>query len=264
VAGAKGGAHYRLFVGQAGERSTPGPNVADLDSPSGRDWQSDPYPDYARDIETSIKFSGLDLHFFTRGKMFEIERVARDRFTDPSKISCLDIGCGIALGHRWLEGRFASLTGVDVSAEAIDKATIDNPHNRYCCYDGKTLPFDAGTFDIAFTICVLHHVPPSHWLHFLNDAQRVLRPDGVFLVIEHNPFNPLTQLTVFRCPFDRDAHLLRPARLRRLMRQSGFSGVKSYYIFAVPLSGRIGNAANRGLSSLPIGAQYVTVGKPAR
>jgi SAM-dependent methyltransferase len=234
--------------------------MADLNGPSARDWQSDPYPNYVRDIETSIKFSGLDLDFFTRGKMVEIERIARDRFADLSKISCIDIGCGIALGHRWLNGRFASLTGVDVSAEAIAKAAADNPCNHYCSYDGAALPFDPGTFDIAFTICVLHHVPPGDWLHFLCEVRRVLRPGGIFLVIEHNPFNPLTQLTVFRCPFDRDAHLLRPGKLRRLMWQSGFKGVKSRYLFAVPLGGRIGDAANRGLSWAPIGAQYVTTG----
>jgi len=235
--------------------------MAGSENSSARDWRSDPYPNYVREIETSIKFAGVDLDFFTRGKMLEIERIAGDRFADPSKISCLDIGCGIALGHRWLNGHFAALTGIDVSAEAVAKAAIDNPDNRYRCYDGGTLPFEADTFDIAFTICVLHHVPPSAWLRFLQEARRVLRPGGIFLVIEHNPFNPLTRLAVFRCPFDRDAHLLRPARLRRLMQQSGFRNVKSHYLFAVPLSGRIGEAANRGLSSVPIGAQYVTVGQ---
>jgi hypothetical protein len=68
----------------------------------------------------------------------------------------------------------------------------------------------------ALSFCVLHHVPPTQWVGFLCEMRRVVRPDGLVCLIEHDPLNPLTKLVVARCEFDRDAVLLRAGRARAL------------------------------------------------
>ena len=55
------------------------------------------------------------------------------------------------------------------------------------------------------------------------EAARVLRPGGVFAIIEHNPLNPATRLIVRRLPMDRNAILLGARETRRLLRAAGFA-----------------------------------------
>jgi ubiquinone/menaquinone biosynthesis C-methylase UbiE len=81
-------------------------------------------------------------------------------------------------------------------------------------FDGTCIPFPAGHFDLAFLACVLHHIPHSEHVEILQEVRRVLRPGGALVIFEHNPYNPLTVRAVKSCPFDENAVLLRPGRLR--------------------------------------------------
>jgi SAM-dependent methyltransferase len=108
------------------------------------------------------------------------------------------------------------------------------------------------------TVCVLHHVPPERWESFAHEMRRVTRPGGVIFVIEHNPFNPLTQLAVSRCSFDADAVLLRASKTYELLKKTGATKITTEFFLALParrgVFGRLGRLAGR----LPIGAQYLT------
>src|SRR5207237_8865176 len=99
---------------------------------------------------------------------------------------------------------------------------------------GAELPSASGEFDFAFAICVLHHVPPADWLGFIREMARVIRPGGAVCIIEHNPLNPLTQLSVRRCEFDRDAVLLPSWRTAGLMARAGLRAVDGRYLLGLP------------------------------
>ena len=58
------------------------------------------------------------------------------------------------------------------------------------------------------------------------------------MVFEHNPKNPLTMRVVNRCPFDRDAVLLKSAETVRLFEQAGFEAVERRYILTIPAANR--------------------------
>jgi ubiquinone/menaquinone biosynthesis C-methylase UbiE len=118
------------------------------------------------------------------------------------------------------------------------------------------LPYDDRAFDLVFTSCVLHHVPPNHWQGFLGEMRRVLRRGGIGCVIEHNPWNPMTRLAVLRCPFDKDAILLRAAKVEALLRETGFAEIRSEHILLLPQAGRLARKIERALATLPLGAQY--------
>jgi ubiquinone/menaquinone biosynthesis C-methylase UbiE len=118
------------------------------------------------------------------------------------------------------------------------------------------LPYDNATFDLVFTSCVLHHVPPEDWQAFIAGMRRVLRPGGIACVIEHNPWNPMTRLAVLRCPFDKEAVLLRAAKVEALLRQIGFKEIRSEHILLSPLAGRLALRIERALAAVPLGAQY--------
>jgi SAM-dependent methyltransferase len=224
-------------------------------------WAEQPYPDYVADVNHSIAFSGVEQGFFTRGKARRMLDALRRRGADPARTRLLDIGCGVGLIHPYIAPELAEVIGVDVALDALAEARKANPSIPYQGYDGAALPAADGAFDAAMTICVMHHVPPAQWSAFVADAMRALRPGGLFMVFEHNPWNPLTRLAVSRCPFDFDAALLSPPRLRGLLRGAGFVDVACEFLFFTPFANARVAALEDWLRWCPAGAQYVAIGR---
>jgi SAM-dependent methyltransferase len=217
---------------------------------------------YGEEVEQSVGFSGLKHEFFLKAKSDLIQRLIVERGLQAggSRLRALDIGCGIGSLHKHLKGTFDSMSGCDISSQSIVRATGDNPENSYRVCTHSSLPFDDGAFDLAFASCVVHHVPPPSWGAFFLEMRRVVRPGGVACIIEHNPFNPLTQLAVFRCPFDADAVLLSSKMASRLMASAGFEQVKTEHFLLFPTATSAARRLERSLSRLPLGAQYACSG----
>src|ERR1700704_117553 len=124
------------------------------------DHHADTYRD---DVANAIRWSGKDVDYFAEGKADLLVDVARRRLGDPTKLSALDVGCGVGVTDRFLAGRFGDLHGVDIASNAVEKAREANPKVHYASYDGGALPFADDAVDLAFTICVIHHVPTDDW-----------------------------------------------------------------------------------------------------
>ena len=224
-------------------------------------WARDPYPDYVAEVNRSIAFSGAEQDFFTTGKARRVLELLRRLGETPAEMSLLDIGCGVGLIHRHLASSFRTIAGVDVAGEALAAAHAGNPSIRYDHYDGRRLPCADSAFDAAIAICVMHHVPPAQWRDFVAEAWRALRPGGVLMIFEHNPWNPLTRWAVARCAFDFDAVLLKPPRLARLLREGGFQDIRREFLFFTPFSAAPIQSGEHYLRWCPAGAQYVAYGR---
>ena len=211
---------------------------------------------YEEKINAAIAFGGAEHQFYIDVKRDHILRLIGERVPDLAKLHVLDLGCGIGAYHGDLADRFATLHGVDVSARSLAVAAARHPSVRYACYDGVHAPYADGSFDVIFTICVMHHVPPAQWSGFVAEAKRVLRGGGLALVFEHNPYNPATQYIVKSCDIDKDAVLLHPGRLRRLFADAGFADIGTRSILSVLPKGRALTAIDGWLGALPFGAQY--------
>jgi SAM-dependent methyltransferase len=138
----------------------------------------------------------------------------------------------------------------------IEAARTANPKVDYRVADGTQLPFEDGSFDLAFAVCVLHHVPPPDRPVFVAELARVTRPGGLAVVLEHNPLNPLTRLAVSRCEFDDDAILLGRRETRGRLRAVGLEPVEQRYIIFFPWRSAVLGRAERALAPVPLGAQY--------
>jgi ubiquinone/menaquinone biosynthesis C-methylase UbiE len=211
---------------------------------------------YSDTVNKSVAFTGLDVDFFTKVKAGYILDICERAFGAASTVRALDVGCGVGNFHRLLQPHFAALSGVDVSAAAIAQAEQRHEKVDYRVYDGHRLPYDDNSFDLAFTICVMHHVPPAQWPAFSREMRRVIRPGGVALVFEHNPQNPLTLRAVNNCPFDEDAVLLRSTETAKLMHDAGFAKIDTRFILSIPAAGPTLRKIDRAFSRLPFGAQY--------
>ena len=217
----------------------------------------DQYKDsYKEAVNDAIAFSGLDVDFFMAVKAEQLLTTANELLGACRELHALDLGCGVGGYHGLLENGFGKLSGIDVSSACIEVAKARNPLVDYRTYDGARLPYDDETFDLVFTICVMHHVPPKMWQGFTAELRRVLRPGRLAVVFEHNPLNPFTRHVVNNCPFDRDAVLLWPGRLRALFHEAGFSQVRTRSILTVPPRGGGLKRLDRMLGVLPLGAQY--------
>ena len=217
----------------------------------------DVYADrYEEAVRHSIAFAGREHAFFTRRKAEHLLDLAQRRLGRLDEVRALDVGCGVGSTDAHLVGRLGSLEGVDTAAAAVERAAAANPGVRYRAYDGTRLPYDDEHFDLAFAICVVHHVAPADRAALAGELARVVRRGGIVAVFEHNPFNPLTRLAVARCAFDDDAVLLRPRRARRLLDEAGLRLVEQRYIVLMPSDRPSARSVEHAFRNAPLGAQY--------
>ena len=212
--------------------------------------------DYKTAINAAIPFSGLEVDFFTQVKAQIFCQLVGQAFPALAPLRILDIGCGPASVHALIAPSIGELVGVDVSQALIERARLENPTRSYRVYDGKDLPFSDNTFDICFTICVMHHVSPLLWEKFVSEMFRVTVPGGMVIVFEHNPYNPLTRIVVNRCEFDKEAVLLRSRNVITLLRGAGFVDLLERFFLVSPFRGRVFTMLDQCLCRLPLGAQY--------
>ena len=149
-----------------------------------------------------------------------------------------------------------NLRAIDVAATVVEEARLANPTVEYESYEGDQLPYPDQSFDAAFTIAVMHHVPPIQWLAFLKEMRRVVRPGGLIAIFEHNPINPLTQWIVRTCPIDNNAVLLSSRKLSKLVAEAKMVSIESRYILFTPLDGPRYRKFDKMIGWLPLGAQY--------
>lgn len=215
--------------------------------------------DYERVVQDSIAFSGLKHDFFLAAKVIRLGDLFRRHF-GAARPSLLDIGCGVGRMHPHLRPIVGRLAGTDVSSESIDRARADNPWADYRLDRRSGLPWEDASFDATLAVCVLHHVPVAERAAFMAEMARLTRPGGLAVIIEHNPWNPLTRLAVARCPFDHDAVLLRHSEAAGRLRAAGFRAVETSHFLVTPSLGAPALKLDRLLARLPLGAQYMAFG----
>jgi ubiquinone/menaquinone biosynthesis C-methylase UbiE len=222
----------------------------------------DPYADsYGESVQRSIDFCGQELEYFTRRKTEHLLDVTRRHLGDAKNLDFLDVGCGVGVTDAFLADRVGTLHGVDVAGEAIARAAERNPTVAYQSSDGVALPYHDEFVDVAFAICVMHHVALPERSAFVSEMRRVVRSGGLVVVFEHNPFNPLTRAAVNRCVFDEGVVLLRRRSVEAHLAAAGLALLESRYIIFTT-SQRPGLiACERRLGRVPFGAQHYVVAR---
>jgi SAM-dependent methyltransferase len=105
-----------------------------------------------------------------------------ERITESSTV--LDIGAGA--GERSIyqfKGKCQEMIGVDMDPQVVNNPLLD----KGILIDGKTLPFQNNTFDLAFSIYVLEHVGDPKT--FCREVSRVLKPGGEYWALTPNRFH---------------------------------------------------------------------------
>ncbi len=210
--------------------------------------------DYSQKMDRALAVVGLEHDFFFEAKVRQILD-ARRRVAASGAVRVLEIGCGIGLLIQRLRPLFDDVWGIDPSISSLGQAAARD--GRMIAADGVRTPFADESFDMVIAVCVLHHVPVDQRAAFLAEAARITRRDGLVMLCEHNPWNPLTRIVVGRCELDRDAVLLSQTEARRRLTAAGLSNIRSRYILFFPWRGAVWRWLEARLGWLALGGQYV-------
>ena len=178
----------------------------------------------------------------------------------------LDFGCGTGtfLGALRRSGAPLELFGCDISAGMVEAARARWDAGSLPVLHAVApgpLPLADAQFDVVTSVCVLHHIEPAARAGTVRELVRVLKPGGRLVIFEHNPLNPATRWLVARAPIDVNAQLLRAADCARLLARSGAVHDRTDYILFFPPRLRRLWTLERFLASVPLGGQYVVVGR---
>lgn len=207
-----------------------------------------------------IAASGEGPEYFSEYKIKDIAKaVSRPDGTTAAGLKLLDFGAGTGNSVPFVTKHFptASLTCLDLSQRSLDLAEKRFPGQAaYVRFGGDSIPFDDDHFDIAFAMCVFHHIDHSQHVQTLGELRRVIRPGGHLFVFEHNPLNPLTVRVVNQCPFDANARLIGAKDMKKRLLDAGFVNAKASYRVFFPRALRPMRATEPWLTWLPLGGQY--------
>jgi SAM-dependent methyltransferase len=215
---------------------------------------------YARDLQRGLAVSGESAEHFARERARRVrERLARWGL-EPRSV--LEFGCGTGTNLRFLREVFPAsrLVGLEPSAEMREQA-----RRALAGTPLELLPVaefrEQGSVDLVFVNGVFHHIPPPERARELARLRGWLAPGGALAVFENNPFNPGARWVMRRIPFDRDAVMVDPFRLRSALRDLGLVEVEARFYFVVPRWLRALRPLEAGLERWPLGAQYAVYGR---
>jgi SAM-dependent methyltransferase len=215
---------------------------------------------YETDLDQALSVSGENKDFFAEGRVRWLAQ--RLRVLGFETTFALDYGCGIggtAVLLRELLSA-ASVIGLDVSSRSIDvaKARHEGAGIRFHTFDQYATAAD---IDVVYCNGVFHHIPVPERDQAINYVFRALRPGGLFAFWENNPWNPGTRYVMSKCTFDRNAVTLSPPETTKLVRRNGFQVVRTDFCFFFPRALRWLRALEPNLASVPLGAQYLVLGR---
>lgn len=220
----------------------------------------DRYADnYSESIDRSLRRFGTSHKFFAAHKAQVLLRLVDRHGMRVQDCRIIDVGCGTGMLHAHITGQFASVEGIDSSKESLRAAAEAFPMNCYRHYSGGRLPYEDSSFDVALAAAVFHHVAPGERMVLAKEMLRILCPGGLVIVVEHNPFNPITRYIVNTCELDKDAIMLRPAELRRLFTSAGAHSTYTRTMLSVPPVNELMFKVDEVFGYLPLGAQYYMV-----
>jgi SAM-dependent methyltransferase len=216
--------------------------------------------DYGDQLARGLSLTGESADYYALRRITRVGEIARALGVAARGV--LDFGCGTGTSLPLLREVFpeARIVGFEPAQELAEIAA-----KAAATVDAEVLVGDelsASRFaDVVYSNGVFHHIPRGDRGRAASSLSRALRAGGLAFVWENSPFNPGTRLVMSRIPFDRDAVLLTPRELRSLQVAAGLTAVTTEFHFVFPRALRFARGLEHALRSLPLGGQYVVVGR---
>jgi ubiquinone/menaquinone biosynthesis C-methylase UbiE len=220
--------------------------------------------DYSGILDESISFSGERSSFFIELKIKLLHNYIRKELGIKDDLKILDYGCGTGRSAEFVNKYFpnSTFTGVDPSSKSINvaKKRFGNKKNEFMTLNNK-IKLKENCYDVVFSAVTFHHIPIDKRDAALKSIHTSLKQDSIFVLFEHNPYNPLIVKIVKDCPLDKNAILLKLPYSKRLLRKADFKIVKSCYYFFFPKCLSFLRFFEKYIQFLPLGGQYMLIGR---
>ena len=151
-----------------------------------------PVPSTGREYLTQQQYA-TDANLAARQAIYRFQQPRRVVWNDTLDLAglhgdeaVLDVGCGNG-SYLWaLEQRQhrGLVVGMDLSPGMLEAARTRSRHARLMLGDAQMLPFADRSFDVALAMHMLYHLPDR--AHGIRELRRVLRPEGVALVVTNS------------------------------------------------------------------------------
>lgn len=208
--------------------------------------------------QASIDFSGCDTAYFAEYKIAFAASVAGN----PSTIVDFGAGIGNSIPHFRRYFPQAALICADNSSESLALAARRFPGHEQMLAIDEAIPLRNGMSGLTFAACVFHHIAPAAHEHWLKELRRVTHREGVLVLFEHNPYNPLTRRAVAGCEFDKDAILIKAPAMARALSRAGWRDIRlRYHVFFPQMLAGL-RVLEPALAWLPFGGQYSLTARP--
>ena len=100
----------------------------------------------------------------------------------------LEVGCGVGNDSNWLSQLCTTVTGIDISSNAIDKANLNYghiPNLKFICGDlNSSIPFSH--YDLIYERGVLHNVDVNYYREFFTNYYSRLSIKGHVIILSGN------------------------------------------------------------------------------
>ena len=209
--------------------------------------------DYKHYISDSIEKFDKDLSYYHQSKI----SITKDRAIQNPK-NILDFGCGVGtmIPHMKKEFKKSKIYAFDESKDSLK--ALKKRYPFVSCLkkiDGNL------KFDLIFLSGVIHHIDEKIRKKILKKIYSSLSLNGRLIIFEHNPYNPLTNIVVKNCEFDRDAQLIKKKDLINICEDVSFKIDDSAYVYFFPTSMKKFKVLEKYLEWFFLGAQYFCIFK---
>lgn len=229
-----------------------------------KDTEFDAYADgYAAGMENPLKkIVGKNPNEFLIPKIQILTELIECQRSTPR---VLDFGCGTGemLALLALAKPEWTLFGADISQQMINEAEKRHlilKQNATLLYIEQALDGN-NKYDMIYASCVFHHIAPKDWVKTLRVIANCLEKDGLFVMFEHNPWNPITKWVVNHTEIDKNANLFSALTAGSIIREAGMYIEKTRHFMHLPPSMALAGFVDRLFGVLPLGGQYVCVAK---
>lgn len=215
---------------------------------------------YGEQLARGLRLTGESAEYFAHRRIARLQQIASSRGVRANAV--VDFGCGTGASFPLLRAAFpgARVIGFEPAAGLRALAAQAAAGSGAEVIDADTLTV-SGVADVVYCNGVFHHIPPDARAGAIASAAHALTSGGIACIWENSPYNPGTRLVMRRIPFDRDAVLLTPRELRALQQSAGLTPVATEFHFIFPNALRFARPLEGSLRALPLGGQYVVVGR---
>jgi ubiquinone/menaquinone biosynthesis C-methylase UbiE len=103
-------------------------------------------------------------------------------------VSVLDIGCGTGTHLEIYQKAGCKVVGIDASSSMLEVARAKlTGRAELHLGDASHMPFPHESFDLVLAMFMLHEIPAPIRPSVINEAKRVTKRSGRFLVIDYHP-----------------------------------------------------------------------------